>query len=187
MMLPFFHLRFPGPCIGRLELFMPSQSCFRLAPAGFVWLSLLGVAVTPAQAEPVTMVPAQGSHAIDLEIDSCLEAVDWLPELMLDCAEAAEQKWQAEVERLTDRLASVIGSEARDALEVSDALWQSSRDAELKFIDAYHRQLEEAELGNPQMRGLSVQMYRNEVVKMRVERLQSFLAGLERMPVPHQP
>ncbi len=161
---------------------MPSLSCFRLVHAGFFGLSLLGLVVTPVHAEQGPVVPAPGSHAIALETDSCMEVGDWLPEPMLDCAETAELEWQAEVERLTDRLSSVIGSKAREALEVSDDAWRSSRDAELAFIDAYHHQLEEAELGNPQMRRLSVQMYRNEVLKARVERLQGFLAGLERMP-----
>lgn len=161
---------------------MPSLFCFRSVLAGCLGLSLFGVVVTPSYAERVPGVPVLGSHAIALETDICMEAGDWQPLPMLECVYAAELKWQAEVQRLTERLSSVIGGEAREALAASDASWQSSRDAELAFIDAYHRQLEEAQLGDPDMRRLSVQMYRNEVLKARVERLQGFFAGLERMP-----
>lgn len=166
---------------------MPNLFPSRLVPSVFLGLSCLGLAETPANAEQVPGGPSLGSHAIALETDNCMEESGWLAEPMLDCAEAAEQSWHAEVERLTDRLSSVIGSEAREALEVSDDAWQASRDAELAFIDAYHQQLEEVELGDPHMRPLSVQMYRNEVLKDRVERLEGFLAGLERIPeVPEE-
>ncbi len=101
---------------------------------------------------------------------------------MLDCAKEAETAWEEEVVRLTERLSSVLGEEAREALEAADLAWQASRDADLAFIDAYHDQLEEAELGDPDLVMLSRQMHRNAGLEIRVSRLEHFLAGLEDIP-----
>lgn len=101
---------------------------------------------------------------------------------MLDCAKEAETAWEEEVVRLTERLSSVLGEQAREALEAADLAWQASRNADLAFIDAYHDQLEEAELGDPDLVMLSRQMHRNAGLEIRVSRLEHFLAGLEDIP-----
>ncbi|MCH4562490.1 lysozyme inhibitor LprI family protein [Halomonas sp. EGI 63088] len=144
--------------------------------SGLLALCLLAV---PALAERVKAPPAPASHPIAHRIDGCMEEGDWLPESMLACAEAAEPQWQDEVERLTARLASVLGGEAREALEASDLAWQASRDADLAFIEAYHAQFEEAELGDPELIPLARQLHRNAVFEVRVDRLQRLLDGLE--------
>ena len=101
---------------------------------------------------------------------------------MLGCAREAEAAWEDEVVRLTERLSSVLGEQAREALESADLAWQASRDADLAFIDAYHDQLEEAELGDSELVLLSRQMHRNAGLEIRVSRLENFLAGLEDIP-----
>ena len=147
-----------------------------LRVSGLLVLCLLA---TPVLAERDKVPPVSASHPIAHQIDGCMEEGNWLPEAMLACAEAAEPEWQAEVERLTARLASVLGSKAREALEASDRAWQASRNADLTFVGAYHAQLEEAELGDPELIPLARQLHRNAVLEVRVARLQRFLDGLE--------
>jgi hypothetical protein len=101
---------------------------------------------------------------------------------MLECAKQAETAWEAEVVRLTERLSSVLGEQARETLEAADLAWQASHLAELAFIEAYHDQLVEAELGDPELLQLSRQMHRNAGLEIRVSRLENFLAGLEDIP-----
>ncbi|MBS9402777.1 DUF1311 domain-containing protein [Halomonas sp. TRM85114] len=144
--------------------------------AGSVFL----LAVTlPAQAWGQTV---SNSHPIALQLDSCMAESPSGSRGMLDCAKEAEAAWEEEVERLTERLSSVLGEEAREALESSDLAWRASHDADLTFIDAYHDQLEEAELGDPELVMLSRQIHRNAGLEIRVSRLENFLAGLEDIP-----
>lgn len=139
---------------------------------------LLGVAL-PLQAWGQT---ASASHPIALQLDSCMAESQSHSQGMLECAREAEVAWEEEVVRLTERLSSVLGEEAREALEAADLAWQASRNADLTFIDAYHDQLEEAELGDPELVLLSRQLHRNAGLEIRVSRLENFLAGLEDIP-----
>lgn len=122
------------------------------------------------------------SHPIALQLDSCMAEYQSHSQDMLECAREAEVAWEEEVVRLTERLSSVLGEEAREALESADLAWQASRNADLAFIDAYHDQLKEAELGDPELVLLSRQMHRNAGLEIRVSRLENFLAGLEDIP-----
>lgn len=108
-----------------------------------------------------------------------MEEGDWQPVAMLACARAAEANWRDEVERLTERLAKVLGREAREALEVSDREWRRSFDADLALIDAYHAQLTEADLGEPEVQRLTRQFLRNALLEERAMSLQRLLDGLE--------
>ncbi len=150
----------------------------------FSGLLALGLLAMPVLAERAQMPSTLASHPIAHQLDGCMEEGEWLPEAMLACAEAAESQWRAEVERLTARLASVLGGEAREALEASDQAWQDSRDTDLAFVMAYHAQLEEAELGDPELIPLSRQLHRNAVLEVRVARLQRCLDGLEAIHEP---
>ncbi|MFY0992018.1 lysozyme inhibitor LprI family protein [Halomonas sp. C05BenzN] len=150
----------------------------------------LCLSAMPVQAERPMVPPGAASHPLAHQIDGCMEEGDWLPEAMLACAADAEPQWQEEVARLTARLASVLGAEAREALEASDLAWQASRDADLALVGAYHDQLEDAGLGDPDLIPLARQLHRNAVFEGRVGRLQRFLDGLEAVhdvaePPPH--
>jgi hypothetical protein len=122
------------------------------------------------------------SHGIPLEMEACMAEAESHVAASLACAEHAETAWRDAVERLSARLASTLGRDSRDALETADEAWQASRDAELAFIDAYHTQLEEAELGDPALLPLARQWQRNAVFEARVAHLERFLEGLESIP-----
>lgn len=123
-------------------------------------------------------------HPIEYRRDSCMEDGDWTAQAMRDCAWTAHEEWQAEVERLHDRLASVLGADARDALELSRQRWEASRDADYAFIAAYHADLERAELGEGELVPLAEQLGRNAVLESRVRQLQRYLDGLASLPEP---
>jgi hypothetical protein len=144
---------------------------------------MLGLLAIPGFADDAPPTASESvSHPIAHRIDACIEEGGWQPDAMLSCARTAEEEWQEEVERLTERLSSVLGSEPREALEESDQAWQISRHADLAFIDAYHDQLVEAEVGDPELLPLTRQLHRNAVLESRVDLLQRFLSGLETMP-----
>lgn len=137
-----------------------------------VWMLALSLAA-------VGDAPSRAGHAIAYELDDCMEQVEWRPEEGLACARTAEEQWRAEVERLTARLGSVLGSEAREALREADLAWQQSRDADLALIEAYYAQLEAAQLGEPELLPLARQLHRNALFEARVDQLRRLLDGLE--------
>jgi hypothetical protein len=126
-----------------------------------------------------TLSPAGGGQVIAHELDACLAEAQWQPEPALVCAREAGIRWEEEVERLGARLDKVFGREARLALEASRAAWEQGREADLALVEAYHGQLAEAELGDPDLLPLSRQLHRNAVWEQRARYLQRLLEGLE--------
>lgn len=126
-----------------------------------------------------TLSPAGGGQVIAHELDACLAEAQWQPEPALVCAREAGIRWEEEVERLGARLDKVLGREARLALEASRAAWEQGREADLALVEAYHGQLAEAELGDPDLLPLSRQLHRNAVWEQRARYLQRLLEGLE--------
>ncbi|GHE21606.1 hypothetical protein GCM10017767_21270 [Halomonas urumqiensis] len=117
-------------------------------------------------------------HPIAYRLDACMEEGEWEPEAALSCASEAQQAWQEEVKRLTERLDGVLGKEAREALELSDQAWRKSLDADLALVERYHEQLEEAELGESALLPVSRQLLRNRLLEARVMQLLRLLDGL---------
>ncbi|WP_373183496.1 hypothetical protein [Halomonas campaniensis] len=148
-----------------------------------LWPLLAALPLGSLTAQPL---PSSGGHPIDYAFDECMEQAEWQPSAMHECATAAESRWQEEVAQLTARLDRVLGREAREALETSDAAWQRALDADLALIDAYHAQLVDAELGDPALLPLSRQLHRNAVLEERALRLRRFLDGLEVLEVPDE-
>lgn len=126
-----------------------------------------------------TLSPAGGGQTIAHELDACLAEAQWLSEPALACAREAGVRWEEEVERLGARLDKVLGREARLALEASRAAWEEGREADLALVEAYHGQLAEARLGDPDLLPLSRQLHRNAVWEQRARYLQRLLEGLE--------
>lgn len=136
----------------------------------------------PLHAQPLSLPLSGGGQVIAHELDACLADAQWQPEPALGCARAAETRWKEEVERLGARLGKVLGGEARLALEASEVAWEQTREADLGLVEAYHGQLAEAELGDPDLLPLSHQLHRNAVWEQRARYLQRFLDGLEERP-----
>jgi hypothetical protein len=86
------------------------------APAGILML-LLGV---PARAE---------EHAIEREARLCLEKAA-APSAMAACTAKAAELWDAEVQRLTAELSSMLDAEGRQALKAAHAEWLRFKTAE---------------------------------------------------------
>lgn len=136
-------------------------------------------------AQPLALPVSGGGQVIAHELDACLSDAQWQPEPALDCAREAGARWEEEVARLGDRLDKVLGREARLALETSRAAWEEGREADLTLVEAYHDQLAEANLGDPELLPLSRQLHRNAVWERRARYLQRLLDGLEeRLPEP---
>ncbi|MGJ7457666.1 hypothetical protein ACR80S_01830 [Halomonas sp. MA07-2] len=139
----------------------------------------------PLQAQPLPPPLYGGGQVIAHELDACLSDAEWQPEPALGCAQEAEVRWEEEVERLGARLDKVLGREARLALEASRAAWEQGRAADLALVEAYHGQLAEAQLGDPDLLPLSRQLHRSAVWEQRARYLQRLLDGLEeRLPEP---
>ncbi len=133
----------------------------------------------PLHAQSLSLSPAEGGHLIAHELDACLVDAQWQPAPALICARNAETRWKEEVERLGARLDKVLGREARLALETSRTAWEQGRAADLALVEAYHGQLAEAELGDPELLPLSRQLHRNAVWEQRARYLQRLLDGLD--------
>ncbi|MGM0638104.1 MAG: hypothetical protein ACQET4_07400 [Pseudomonadota bacterium] len=139
----------------------------------------------PLYAQPLTLSLNEGGHDIAHELDACLMDAQWQPAPALDCAKYAETRWQEEVERLDARLDKVLGRVARLALEVSRGTWEQAGAADLALVEAYHDQLAEAQLGDPELLPLSRQLHRNAVWEQRARYLKRLLDGLdERLSEP---
>ncbi len=148
-------------------------------------LMLILLPLMPLHAQPLSLSPAEGGHVIAHELDACLVDAEWQPAPALVCARNVETRWEEEVERLGARLDKVLGREARLALERSRAAWEKGRAADLALVEAYHGQLAEAELGDPELHPLSRQLHRNVVWEQRARYLQRLLDGLdERLSEP---
>lgn len=132
----------------------------------------------PLHAQPLTLSLNEGGHDIAHEFDACLADVQWQPAPALNCARNAGARWEEEVERLGARLDKVLGREARLALESSRAAWEQGRAADLALVEAYHAQLAEAELGDPDLLPVSRQLHRNAVWEQRASYLRRLLDGL---------
>ncbi|GGY04665.1 hypothetical protein GCM10007160_35400 [Litchfieldella qijiaojingensis] len=136
-----------------------------------------------AQDEDTASTP-EASHPIEYQADSCMEEGGWTTQAMRECAAQAHDDWEAEIQRLTTMLKRVLGSEAREALAVSQEAWEASRDADFAFIAAYHVELYRAELGSGSLGPLGEQLHRNAVLKDRALQLQRYLDGLEELEAP---
>ena len=135
-----------------------------------------------AQSEPSARV-----DTLRHELHACLVEAGEDLDAMLACAETAEAGWREQVQRLTGRLDRALGEEAREALALSEQAWETSREADLRLMAAYHAQLLEAELGMPGMLELSHQLQRNAVLEARAGLLLRLLEGLGSLPDPGLP
>ncbi|WP_161598962.1 lysozyme inhibitor LprI family protein [Aidingimonas lacisalsi] len=142
-------------------------------------LAMLPASIGYAETESDPQDAISVTHPIEHRLDLCMEEGDWTTRSMRECTHAAYEEWQAEVEELKNRLSRALGSEAREALDASQRAWEKSRDAEFRFISAYHEEFRQAELGQGTLIPVAEQLRRNAVLRDRVQQLQRYLDGLE--------
>lgn len=142
-------------------------------------LSSLMISTVHAQTNPDEADREDVSRHIEHQLDLCMEEGDWTADAMRECASKASDEWQDELDALRGRLSRALAGDARDAFDASQEAWEASRDAEFRFISAYHEELRKAELGQGDLLSVSELMSRNAVLKDRAARLQRYLDGLE--------
>jgi uncharacterized protein YecT (DUF1311 family) len=82
---------------------------------------------------------AAPAHAIDVEYQRCIDAADGSDPLMGDCANAAHEAWDVQMNATYNKLLAALSPDQRKLLRDAQRRWLAYRDAEFELIWELHR------------------------------------------------